>query len=234
VRKRTHNDGLHWTARWGRDSMLVATVAQPVTPTVRHSYTTPIMEQAIDKVLEIIRTQPDQQRAWTELLSLCRSSEPSDLWQVLPTPDMERDISTATQWLSSQLATLPDATGIYLGLDTLNMDDGSGTNVEFGGTAACDVSQDQIDWVYGKLKYGDNHLIRGLFELQQVYSQPKWESAFSFADYILLLGYSGIILGQAFIRFSTSRSLLPAWGFHDGDLFALGRKTPERFDFICK
>ena len=147
---------------------------------------------------------------------------------------MERDISVASQWLLSQLATQPDARGIYLGLDTLNMDDGSGTNVDFGGTADCDVSQDQVDWVYGKLKHGEMHLIRGLFELHQIYSRPEWEAAFSFADYILFLGYTGIILGQAFIRLSTNRSLLPAWGFHDGDLFALGRKTPERFDFICK
>jgi hypothetical protein len=78
---------------------------------------------------------------------------------------MERDILAATHWLSSQISAQPEATGIYLGLDTLNMDNGSGTNVDFGGTAACDISQDQVDWVYGKLKYGQQHLIRGLFEL---------------------------------------------------------------------
>ncbi len=129
---------------------------------------------------------------------------------------------------------MPNATGIYLGLDTLNMGEGEGTNIEFGGTAACDVSKDEVDWVYGKLKYGESHLIGGLYELQRIYSEPDWESSFSFTDYILFLGYSGIILGQAFIRLATKRRLLPAWGFHDGDLFVLGRKTPEKFDFICK
>lgn len=192
------------------------------------------MEKAINKILEIVRTEQDPQLAWVKVISLCRDGKPSGLWDVLPTPDIERDVVAVSEWLSAQLSGLPEIKGIYLGLDTLNMDDGNGTNVEFGGSAACDSSQVEIEWVYGKLEYGDSHLIYGMLELQRIYSQPEWRSAFSFADYILFLGYSGIVLGQAFIRLPTNRSLLPAWGFHDGDLFALGRKTPERFEFICK
>ena len=192
------------------------------------------MEIAIDKTLEVIRSQPNPQCAWTGIISLCRETEPNELWQALPTPDIERDISAAGRWLSTQLSAQPDAVGIYLGLDTLNMDNGSGTNIEFGGSVTCDVTRDDVDWAYGKLKHGESHLIRGLFELQKVYSRPQFKSAFAFADYIVFLGYSGVVLGQAFIRLATTRSLLPAWGFHDGDLFALGRKTSGGFQFICK
>lgn len=194
------------------------------------------MEKAIDRVLEIVRTQKtaNPAQAWAEVISLCQSSKPSDLWQALPVPDMERDIVAATQWLSSQVAAQPDTVGLYLGLDTLNMDDGNGMNLEFGGTSVCDVSQNQIDWVYEELTYGDTYLIRGLCDLHQVYSRPEWKAVFAFSDYILFLAYSGVILGQAFTRLSTDRSLLPVWGFHDGDLFALGRKTPAGFAFICE
>jgi len=171
--------------------------------------------------------QPKPQSAWAEVVSLCRDIEPSRLWELLPVPDIERDILAATDWLSSQIRALPDANGIYFGLDTLNMDQGRGTNVEIGGSQACNPSQDKIEWVYGKLTHGRSHLIRGLFELQQVYSQPKWEPVFSFADYILFLGYSGVVLGQAFHRLSTDRGLLSAWGFHDGDLFALPEVTGQ-------
>jgi len=187
-----------------------------------------------DDLLLILRKYPDARKCWQAILRLCQKSAPDVPWRDLPLPDMERDIVAASHWLSAQIAALPDATGIYLGLDTLNMDNGHGTNLDFGGTAACDVSQDQVEWVYGQLKFGEKHLIRGLYELQQVYSQPRWKSVFSFADYMLFLGYSGIILGHAFNRLSTVRCLLPAWGFQDGDLFVLGRKTPDKFDFICK
>jgi hypothetical protein len=185
-------------------------------------------------LLATLRQHTDALKCWQAILKLCRRSVPDARWRDLPLPDMERDIVAATLWLSAQIAAQPEATGIYLGLDTLNMNAGSGTNLEFGGTTACDLSQDEIEWVYGKLQYGEKHLIYGLFELQQFYSQPIWKPAFSFADYMLSLSYTGIIFGQAFIRISINRSLLAAWGFHEGDLFALGRKTQGRFDFICK
>ena len=201
---------------------------------VRHSYTTQFMEQAIDKTLEIVRTQPDPQRAWSEVISACRDCEPSDLWQALPPVDFERDILAAAQWLSSQLATQPDVSGIYLGLDTLNMKDGSGTNIGFGGSTVCDASQSEQDWIEDNLKFGDAHLIRSLLRLREVYSQPKWEDSYMLADYVLFLGYSGIVLREALIRMTTHRSILVSWGFCEGDNFLLGRKTPERFDLICK
>ncbi len=160
---------------------------------------------------------------------------PEAPWDSLPTPDMARDIEAATQWLSGELAHRTDVTGVYLGLDTLNMDEGEGRNVEIGMTPECDAGKDEMDWVYaGNLRYGEGHLINGLYELQREYSGEPWEEAFSLCDYILFLGYSGIVLSQALMRLPSLSTFLVVWGFHDGDLLALGRKSDSAFTLICK
>ena len=188
------------------------------------------MNPPLEEILEIVRRSQDAERAWNRVLSLCRRSEPSKLWNALPAPDFAKDVARATRWLNSQISTSQDTTGIYLGLDTLNMAGRKGMNVEFGSSERCDPLREEIDWVFQGLRYGDSHLIAGLRNLHKVYSRPMWgESSISFADYVLFLGYSGIILGRALDRISTQCTFLAVWGFHDGDLFILGRKTPKGF-----
>src|SRR3954465_8296112 len=104
------------------------------------------MKRPINEVLELVRTQADPQNAWADTLALCRNTAPSGLWDALPVPGIERDIVSATEWLASQLRVLPPATGLYLGLDTLNMRAGRGMNVEIGGSSECAPLQDEIEW----------------------------------------------------------------------------------------
>ncbi len=59
------------------------------------------MEEAVEKVLEIVRTWREPQRAWAEIMSLCRESEPDGLWDDLPVPDIEQDVQAALEWLST-------------------------------------------------------------------------------------------------------------------------------------
>jgi hypothetical protein len=194
-------------------------------------------------VLTAVRSNHKPEDAWNETLQICRRSAPAAPWDRLATPDFRRDIVQACAWLREELEQLGPVTGIYLGLDTLNMGDGDGPNIEIAGTTGCDPLTDSQDWVKGDLVYGGVHLIIGLFEMRQEYSQPQWRvrdetiaqgSAFSFADYVLFLAYSGIVLMHAFVRLRITRPTLPVWGFHDGDLFLLGRTVPEGFMTICQ
>ena len=192
------------------------------------------MEYPIRETLAVIRDAKESEKAWVQVVALCRAAAPSAPWGELATPNIERDVVAATTWLEGQLATLPEARGLYLGLDTLNMRGGRGTNIEVGGSYDCDPLSNDIQWVYaGKLHYGRKHLIYGLYELQAVYSSDAWGPVYSLCDYMFFLGYSGVVLAEAFERLNTSRTLLPVWGFHDGDLFALGRKRDNRFTRIC-
>jgi hypothetical protein len=192
------------------------------------------MDLPIHEALDIVKTYSSPDTAWSSIVDLCRKSHRRLPWDTLPTPDLERDIAAATGWLTAQLEKLPKVKGVYLGLDTLNMAKGKGHNVEFGGTRECDTSVDDVEWLFdGQLQYGDSHLIRGLYELKTVYESKPWKAGSEFCDYMLFFAYSGIVLSAAFQEVATSRTLLVAWGFHDGDMLALGRKQRRRFSRIC-
>jgi hypothetical protein len=186
-----------------------------------------------DMILACLRRHKVFTKAWNAVLRVCRRTAPDAPWQDLPVPDFEADIGSATEWLDAQLRRMPKATGIYLGLDTLNMRDGAGTNVEIGGTSNCDPSQDTQEWTAQDLKYGDRHLIKSLVSMSAAYASPTWRRGdhdyFDFADYVLFLALSGIVLGQALQRLNPGRALLSVWGFHDGDTFLLGRNMPVGF-----
>src|SRR5512133_3343271 len=50
-----------------------------------------VMDLPIDEVLDIVRTQQTPEKTWEDILALCRITVPSDLWRVLPAPNMKRD-----------------------------------------------------------------------------------------------------------------------------------------------
>jgi hypothetical protein len=190
----------------------------------------------IDETLDIIRTSTIPQDGWQQMLRVFHTTLPSGSWNQLPPVNMAQDIMDAQAWLTERFAdtSAPQATGIYLGLDTLNMDDPDGYNIELGATDACDASTLESDWVWNCPWYGEQHLIKGLRQLKASYDQPQWNDLANEADYIIPLGYSGLILATAFEQMPYSRSVLVVWGFHDGDLFFLGRRTATTFEKICQ
>jgi hypothetical protein len=191
----------------------------------------------IYEVAEIVKTAPDAQTGWPALIELCRLTQPSELWSAIPKIEPQRDVSAAAKWLRGQLhsAAAPDpARGVYLGLDTLNMEGTGGHNVEIGATKECDPFKLESEWAWHCEWYGESHLIAGLKDLKRVYEAPEFEPVSGFADYALFLGYSGLVLAQAMEALKVSAPLLAAWGFHDGDLFFLGRRETKRFERICK
>ena len=190
----------------------------------------------IDNVTNLVKNAPDAATGWPRLLQLCRDTTPSPLWSDLPALEPERDVRAASRWLGEQLrdpSAPKPARGLYLGLDTLNMDGPDGFNVEIAATAHCDPFKLETEWVYHCEWYGDWHLIESLRDLKEVYEAPQYEPVAEFADYALFLGYSGLVFADAIEKLEVDAPLLVAWGFHDGDLFFLGRREREKFERIC-
>lgn len=166
------------------------------------------MEPPIDSALKIVKGHKDPQAALAELIALCRASLPEENWSSLPQVDILGDIDDAADWLSAQLGTADNPTGIYLGLDTLNMDGGDGCNIEFGSSHTSDPHDESQEWL-DDLDYGDDHLIYGLYLLHSEYASGRWsEEGYDLCDYILFLGYSGIVLLQALGKVTSSSSCL--------------------------
>ncbi len=186
----------------------------------------------INELLSILRKEHDSHKAWIQVLDLCMDENPSDLWKQLPSVNLIEDIASAKAWLEAQLPTTNAPTLVYLGLDTLNMEGGQGSNIEIGWRYG-DTKQNTTDWIYADLTYGDSFLIAGLSDIYDVYSRPEWDQDFSFADYVLFLAYSGIVLSGAFKDLKRPNSSLFAWGFHDGDVFPLCRIDGVKVDILC-
>lgn len=181
----------------------------------------------IDAILEILRKFQVPQDVWREVLAYCKSVAPDARWSAFSRPSLARDITEATNWLRTQLDKLPSGGGLYLGLDTLNMADGAGKNVEIGISPTANGQSDSMEW--GDLKYGRDFLIKGLVKMHKIYSSEEWAECSRFCGYILFLAYSGIVLANACRSVFTDSPILVVWGFHDGDVFKLGRIELEGF-----
>lgn len=188
----------------------------------------------IDELLAILREEPNPGSAWSRTLDLLKNSTPSDLWDALARMDIQRDTGAASAWLGAALQGHAAPVGVYLGLDTLNMNGGAGYNVELGWRAGLKVEDGSTDWIYSDLERGPRHLIEGLCELHATYSRPEWAESFSTADYMLFLGYSGVVLREAIRSTLLPRPLLASWGFHDGDIFLLGLLTDQGFTTVAE
>ncbi|MGP0067262.1 MAG: hypothetical protein ACLQGP_27165 [Isosphaeraceae bacterium] len=186
----------------------------------------------IREILEIVRTAPDAFRGWLRLRALCAEKKPSQLWDRLEAIDPLGDVESARTWLRGQLGAAGELfpiRGIYLGLDLPSMDEGSGFNVEVGATGACDPNSVDIDWLERLEWYGEKHLIGGLLTMRRVYGQKRWSRLHDFADSTLVLGYSGLVLAEALEGVGQEEAFLAVWGYHDGDLFPLGRGDGRGF-----
>ena len=188
--------------------------------------------EAVTRILSTVRGARDPVAGYARLIANSSKQAPASLWKRLPDIDIAGDVAEAVEWLRKELRGRDSATGIYLGLDTLNMDGGRGTNVEIGGSGKAVPLENGLEWMYGCTWYGESHLIRGLLEMHGAYSQEK-EGLSSFADYVLFLGYSGLILASAIEALERpvragKKGRLFAWGFHDGDIFPLLRATARK------
>jgi hypothetical protein len=197
----------------------------------------------VDEIFEALCAIPDPVGAWRNALSACMTRAPRAPWDQLPALEIERDITVAQAWLGEQFRRIRGCTRVYIGLDTGNMCGGHGTNVEIAGSAVCDPFSNSVQWLARPLRPGDPHLIRGLYDLRRQYSRGAWRvdddavatgSYFAFADYTLSPGYSGLVLGHALSRTTTDWAFLVVWGFHDGDMFPLGRVNAGEFIWLWK
>lgn len=190
----------------------------------------------IDETMQILKTESDSQIAFQKVIAHCQKNFPSEIWKEYNELSMERDINEATNWLQQAFTQFPDTKGIYLGLDTLNMDDGNGTNVEIGLSSSCNPNEFSDDWMYSCQNYGDSHLIKGLNDVANTFTDTTtWTSdETSFAEYIVFIAYSGIVLKNALNNVETKNDFLTIWGFHDGDMFFLTQQLNGKKSIVTE
>ncbi len=202
------------------------------------------------ELFDVIRSSRTSSEGWPRLLDLCRKHAPDPLWDQLGNIRPDDDVAAALLWLQHQFVNskVQPPRGIYLGLDTLNQkhdpvklakhglrveQTAPAKNVEIAISAVADPEKLSDEWAYAREGnwYGKDHLIASLVPMKDLYEET---GVSSFADHVLFLGYSGLILAEALERATLSLPFLAIWGFHDGDLFYLCRRTGPTFERLAK
>lgn len=183
----------------------------------------------LDETMTILRKELNPQIAFKKIVDLGKEKFPSPIWNEYNEIYIDRDIKEASRWIEKSIQYHPNSKGFYFGLDTLNMDNGKGTNIEIGLSKGCNPNEFSDDWTYDCESFGKSHLIRGLFEFSDTFlNKDKWScDERRFTEYLIFLGYSGVILREALNNLKTENNFLSTWGFHDGDMFFLMQKIGE-------
>ncbi|MDO6435694.1 hypothetical protein Q4E93_34085 [Flavitalea sp. BT771] len=179
-----------------------------------------------------ITLQASPELAFKNILQAAKRNYPALDWEQFSVKYMDADISAATRWIKKALGRLRDVKGIYLGLDTLNMEDGKGSNVEIGINANCDPTEISVDWAFDCDTYGDRHLIKGLYSFFANFAEPDDQNK-DLAEYVIFLGYSGLVLREALLKANIESDFISCWGFHDGDLLLLMNKIGQKITFLA-
>ena len=164
-----------------------------------------------EEIRNEITLHPNPELAFKNILQAEKKNCPALDWDQFSVKYMDTDISEATQWIKKSMKNMPDVKGIYLGLDTLNMEDGKGSNVEIGMNSSCDPTESSIDWAFDCNTYGDRHLIMGLYSFFANFSGPDDENK-DLAEYVIFLGYSGLVLREALLKASIKSDFISCWG----------------------
>ena len=185
------------------------------------------MDIPIADILAVVGKPGEPTAAFDALRKIGEARVQSPVWRMIDVPDVESDIQDASRWLRETI-TPYRPTGVYLGLDTLNENDGVGQNVEIGMTSKADPARLEMDWAWKCEQYGKEHLIRGMYKIHKAYEAAELEFETSLlADYLFFFGYSGIVLASALERMPVRWDSLFVWGFHDGDIGFLARGSPR-------
>jgi hypothetical protein len=184
----------------------------------------------VSETLAEIRNEPDVRKAWNNILGFGKQNLSSLIWDNCRTLSLAQDIFNTTHWMQNAVGSFPLTKGIYLGLDTLNMDKGRGHNVEVGFSFTCNPLELDDEWSYQCDYYPDPFLIEGLYHFSEIISgKKKWgKEEREFTEYLVFLGYSGLVLREALLKLNTPGNLLSVWGFHDGDMFYLLQKIGDK------
>ena len=199
-------------------------------------------EPHLELIERIIREAPDVAAGARVLYEVARLDVPAHLpvWKVLPTLRWADDVAEVREaWVQrARYCIPPEASGIYFGIDGLNMPEGKG--VELGCSTAHLPGWQSIDFIFNCETYCDDLPLPSLTRLYTWFYREGGYETFGSIDnlrleYPVCLGIGALVLRDALRTLDASLLIGEtaercfAFGFHDGDMLRLGRATQDGF-----
>ena len=196
--------------------------------------------KTIEKMCQVINDGQPIRQSISTLLDFCEFEAPDDaaLWKDLRGRDYAGDAKQMRQAMEGSLRLTPvpaEYTGLYFGLDGLNMRRSNG--VEFGCSKTFDEANDDggVNWAYD----GDFYP----FEIPSALLSELYGGVVEMAglaDHAVCIAYTGLAVRDAFgdlpreltLGGATSRAI--CFGPHDGDLYRLGTLRANGLQVDCK
>jgi hypothetical protein len=189
---------------------------------------TTLMKAVVDEVRAVVRSGDNEKIAFDALRELGAKHLPRRKWNNLRLPALfETDVLEAAIWIKDNVVPYR-ATNVFLALDTMNERDGQGKNVTSLITRSLDPSAELKDWGHACEGPKALHLVWGLFGLHQLYL--KWDLEYPasvLVDYVIFLGYSGLMYAAAVERSCLKDDCRFVWGFGEDTPFPLVRMTSD-------
>lgn len=156
---------------------------------------------AYKRIEKLVRTWTPLPEGMSELLGLCKTTQPSQVWDELLDLDYESDCRQLTKWLEGLLANEPpppNINGLWFGLFNPYLDDGKPTSCLYlVGSDHFDASDDNFEWAcdpnYSPAgRYSNSSVLTTIY---RALSRREGDVA-SQGEYTLCLGYSCMVVAE--------------------------------------
>lgn len=191
--------------------------------------------QSHDKLTDVLASESSFDDGIASLIDFCAKQEPWRGWSTLRKLDWSTDRSRVKQWLSRLLTKEPPAKNIkafWFGLFNPIIKGKATCGLYVAGAKEFDPDDDTFEWSCGPTYFPDGRYAQSQV-LDVIYQKVKNAkgSVSSYGEYVLCLGYAGLVVKQIASTLSvetwlgTSASRAVAVGFDSGDGVLLGTIT---------
>ena len=188
------------------------------------------------KVVDVLRVESSLDDGMASLIDFCAEHEKWRGWNALRKLEFSTDRSRLSRWLKGLLTKAPPPKPIkayWFGLFNPIVDGKTTCGIYVAGASAFDPEDDTFEWACDPAYFPDGRYAQSqvLGEIYQ--SVAKKAGGASYGEYVLCLGYVGLVVKHLAIKFGpetwlgAARSRALAVGFDSGDGVLLGSVTKD-------
>lgn len=172
----------------------------------------------VDKLFRLLKEKIEAKDQWCGALDLLSEILPVELLNAVAQIDIKKDFKDARSWVNDNLKNKPDTNGVYIGIDTANIQAPVSKCLEMGLSSRAILSEPD-EWLYDDSMYHVSDIeLKEMQALHRIYAESEWDSVFDDSDLLLPFVYSGALLLDVFKVVKVKQKTIVYWGHVSGEL----------------